>query len=57
MCKAPFLDETHGGTRADGACQKLPVESKGRLLTLVLGVKVRNTMLTVKHADDDAEEG
>ena len=56
MCKAPFLDEAQGGTRLNAASQDFPIKRKGCLLTLLLGMEVRQPMLAIEHANNDPEE-
>lgn len=57
MCKSPVFDEASSNTRPDRASQDLTIECEGRLLALMLCVKVRKTMFAVKHTDHNAEEG
>ena len=56
MCKAPFLDEVQRSTRVDPASQDFSIKRKRCVLTLVLRVEVRQTVLSIEHANHDPEE-
>lgn len=56
MRARPFLDQAQGRARLDCAREHLAVEGECRLLPLVLGMEVSDTVLAIEHADDDAEE-
>ena len=56
MRQRPLLDQASGGSRRKRTSEELAVERERRLLTLVLGMEVGDSVLTVEHADHDAEE-
>src|ERR1044072_3776487 len=56
MGHRPLLDAPKSGAGLNRTGQELPVEGERRLLTLVLRVEVRDSMLAVEHADDDTKK-
>jgi hypothetical protein len=57
MKPSPFVDQPQGGPRADRTRENFAVEGQSGLLPLILGMKVRHTVLLVEHPDHDPEEG
>jgi hypothetical protein len=53
MLSGPFPDQPlrHSGAKVAG--EELPIEIEGRLLPLMLGMKVGWPVLPVEHPDDD----
>jgi len=57
MDRCPLFDTSPGSGRADAPAHKRAVETERRVIALVLGVEVGWVVLSVVHANDDAEEG
>jgi hypothetical protein len=56
VCRRLLLDQRSSRARGKRASEELAVKRERRLLRLVLGMEMGDSVLTIKHADHDAEE-
>ena len=56
MRAGPLLYQPQSSSRTNSARKDLSIEGERCLLALVLGMKVRDAVLSLEHSDDNAKE-
>ena len=56
MRAGPLLYQPQSSSRTNSARKDLPIEGNRCLLALILGMKVRDAVLSIEHSDDNAKE-